>query len=62
MGLILVSHDLAVMAQVTDRVAVMQQGEIVEQGVTRQLLRHMQHPYGRALLAAAELQPKRSVP
>jgi peptide/nickel transport system ATP-binding protein len=61
MGLILVSHDLAVVAQVTDRVAVMQQGEIVEQGVTRQLLRHMRHPYGRALLAAAELQPKRGV-
>jgi peptide/nickel transport system ATP-binding protein len=50
-------------AQVTDRVAVMQQGEIVEQGVTRSIAAyHMQHPYGRALLAAAELQPKRSVP
>jgi peptide/nickel transport system ATP-binding protein len=62
MGLILVSHDLAVVARLTDRVAVMQQGEIVEQGVTRQLLRHMRHPYAKALLAAAELQPKRSVP
>ena len=62
MGLILVSHDLAVVAQVTDRVAVMQQGEIVEQGATRQLLHHMQHPYGRALLAAAELRPKLALP
>jgi peptide/nickel transport system ATP-binding protein len=60
MGLILVSHDLAVVAQVTDRVAVMHQGEIVEQGATRQLLRHLQHPYGRALLAAANLPPKRA--
>jgi peptide/nickel transport system ATP-binding protein len=59
MGLILVSHDLAVVAQVTDRIAVMHRGEIVEQGATRQLLRHLQHPYGRALLAAAQLTPKR---
>src|SRR5271156_5506449 len=59
MGLILVSHDLAVVAQVTDRIAVMHQGEIVEQGATRQLLRQLQHPYGRALLAAAQLKPKR---
>jgi peptide/nickel transport system ATP-binding protein len=62
MGLILVSHDLAVVAQVTDRIAVMHQGEIVEQGATQQLLHHLQHPYGRALLAAAQLKPKRSLP
>jgi peptide/nickel transport system ATP-binding protein len=62
MGLILVTHDLAVVAQVTDRVAVMHRGEIVEQGATQQLLRHLQHPYGRALLAAAELAPKRGTP
>jgi peptide/nickel transport system ATP-binding protein len=59
MGLILVSHDLAVVAQVTDRVALMHHGEIVEQGATAQLLNHLQHPYGRALLAAAELNPER---
>jgi peptide/nickel transport system ATP-binding protein len=59
MGLILVTHDLAVVAEVTDRVAVMHEGEIVEEGATRQLLRHLQHPYGKALLAAADLQPKR---
>ena len=58
MGLILVSHDLAVVAQMTDRVAVMQQGEIVEQAATGRL-QQMQHPYTRALLAAAELPPKR---
>jgi peptide/nickel transport system ATP-binding protein len=61
MGLILVTHDLAVVAQMTDRVAVMHQGEIVEQGSTRLLLRQLQHPYGRALLAAAELKPKRRI-
>jgi peptide/nickel transport system ATP-binding protein len=62
MGLILVTHDLAVVAQVTDRIAVMHQGEIVEQGATQPLLRHLQHPYGRALLAAAQLQPQRGRP
>src|SRR3984893_12187913 len=62
MGIILVTHDLAVVAQVTDRVAVMHRGEIVEQGATQQLLREFQHPYGRALLAAAELKPKRAAP
>jgi peptide/nickel transport system ATP-binding protein len=62
MGLILVTHDLAVVAQVTDRVAVMHRGEIVEQGATQQLLRQFQHPYGRALLAAAQLKPKPAAP
>jgi peptide/nickel transport system ATP-binding protein len=55
MGLLLVTHDLAVVAEMTDRIALLHQGEIVEQGATQQLLRHMQHSYGRALLAAAEL-------
>jgi peptide/nickel transport system ATP-binding protein len=43
----------------TDRVALMHQGEIVEQGATQQLLHHLRHPYGRALLAAAQLKPER---
>jgi peptide/nickel transport system ATP-binding protein len=62
MGLILVSHDMAVIAQVTDRIAVLHQGEIVEQGATRETLRHLRHPYARALLAAAEPTPKRRSP
>ncbi len=62
MGLILVSHDLAVIAQVTDRVAFMSEGAIVEQGPTIETLRHLRHPYARALLAAAELAPKRRAP
>src|SRR5271168_1544623 len=61
MGLILVSHDLAVIAQLADRVAVMQEGRIVEQGATAQVLRDSQHPYTAALLAAANLQSKRGV-
>jgi peptide/nickel transport system ATP-binding protein len=59
MALLLVTHDLAVIAQLTDRVAVMQQGEIVERGSTAQILHHARQPYTRALLAAARLQPKR---
>jgi peptide/nickel transport system ATP-binding protein len=59
MGLVLVTHDLAVMAQLADRVAVMHQGEIVEQGATTELLLRPRHPYTAALLAAAALKPKR---
>jgi peptide/nickel transport system ATP-binding protein len=62
MGLILVTHDIAVLAQMTDRLAVMHEGEIVEQGATEQLMRDMSHPYGKALLAAARLQPKHGTP
>ncbi|HEY2145946.1 MAG TPA: ABC transporter ATP-binding protein, partial [Steroidobacteraceae bacterium] len=61
MGLILVTHDLAVVAQRADRVAVMQRGEIVEQGKTEEIIRRPQHPYTRALLTAASLTPKRSL-
>jgi peptide/nickel transport system ATP-binding protein len=60
MGLILVTHDLAVIAQLADRVAVMQAGEIVEQGATADFLHRSHHPYTAALLAAATLAPKRS--
>jgi len=59
MGLILISHDLAVIAQLADRVAVMQAGQIVEQGATPQVLRDPKHPYTAALLAAAKLPSKR---
>ncbi|WP_238368489.1 dipeptide ABC transporter ATP-binding protein [Mesobacterium pallidum] len=52
MGLILISHDLAVVAQRTDRVAVMYGGEIVEQGTARDVLFDPRHDYTRRLLAA----------
>jgi peptide/nickel transport system ATP-binding protein len=60
MGLILISHDLAVVAQLANRVAVMHQGEIIEEAATVQLLRHPRKPYTAALLAAARLTPKRA--
>ncbi len=59
MSLLLITHDLAVVAGMADHVAVMQEGEIVEQGPTEQLFRRMRHPYTRALLAASGHAPER---
>jgi peptide/nickel transport system ATP-binding protein len=61
-AVILVSHDLAVISQVTDRIAVMEGGKIVEQLSSRDLMRGVHHPYTEALLAAARLAPKRASP
>ena len=53
MGLILISHDLALVAEYCDRVAVMYEGKIVELGAAQQVLQHPQHDYTRSLLQAA---------
>ncbi len=53
MGLLLITHDLAVVADVADKIAVMQNGRVVESGATRHLLANMQHPYTKALFAAS---------
>ena len=52
MGMVIVTHDLGVAAEVADRVAVMYAGQIVEQGPVRDILRHPAHPYTRGLLAS----------
>jgi peptide/nickel transport system ATP-binding protein len=52
MAMILVSHDLAVIAQNCERLVVMYGGMVMENGRTRDLLDHPAHPYTRALLAA----------
>jgi len=51
-GLILISHDLAVVARLADRVAVMRNGLLVEQGDTDDVLGSPSHPYTRSLLDA----------
>ena len=55
LSLLLVTHDLAVVADTCDRVLVMYGGEIVESGPTEQVLRDPRHPYTRALLAVASI-------
>jgi peptide/nickel transport system ATP-binding protein len=52
-----VSHDLAVVAQIADRIVVLKGGEVQEVGTTDQILNAARHPYTRQLLAAFE--PKR---
>ncbi|AZO79957.1 MULTISPECIES: ABC transporter ATP-binding protein [unclassified Bosea (in: a-proteobacteria)] len=52
MGVIFVTHDIGVAVEVSDRLAVMYAGQIVETGTVRELLRDPRHPYTRGLLAA----------
>lgn len=53
MGTLYISHDLSVVAEVADRVAVMHRGQIVECGEVQQLFRNPQHPYTQHLLEMA---------
>ena len=50
-----IAHDLAVVERLADRVAVMRQGRIVEQGPATQVLGAPEHEYTRTLLASATL-------
>ncbi len=52
MSILFISHDLAVVAQLCDRVSVMRDGSLVEVGTTAAVLREPSHPYSRSLLAA----------
>ncbi|MFJ3905944.1 ABC transporter ATP-binding protein [Streptomyces sp. NPDC090025] len=51
-GLLMISHDLAVLADTCDRLAVMYAGRVVEEGPARAVYEAAAHPYGRALSAA----------
>ena len=51
MGLMFITHDLALVGEVADRVAVMYAGQVVEEGVAAAVLAEPRHPYTRALLA-----------
>ena len=52
MGLILITHDLAVVSQVTEKIAVMYAGKIVETGPTEDIINNPQHPYTKGLIKA----------
>jgi peptide/nickel transport system ATP-binding protein len=62
MGMMLITHDLAVVAGNADRIAIMQRGEVVEAGETLDVFRNMQHPYSKALFAASSHLPPRTPP
>ncbi|MCW2601274.1 MAG: putative ATP-binding component of an transporter protein [Frankiales bacterium] len=54
LALLVVSHDLAVVAQLCDEVLVMREGHVVEQGPTTEVLQHPRHEYTRMLIAEHE--------
>jgi len=53
MSILLISHDLGVVAEICDRVAVMYRGKLVEEAPARQLFTNPKHPYTRLLLESA---------
>lgn len=59
MGLILITHDLAVVSQVTEKIAVMYAGKFVEAGLTEAVIKEPKHPYTQGLIKAlpGSLQP-----
>ncbi len=64
MGVLFITHDLSVVAEIADRVAVMYKGKIVEQNTCKQLFSSPVHPYTKALLACRPLlqQPGERLP
>ncbi|MBF7955867.1 ABC transporter ATP-binding protein [Rahnella victoriana] len=52
MSVLFITHDMGVVAEIADRVVVMYQGKVVEQGSVTEIFANAQHPYTRALLAA----------
>jgi oligopeptide/dipeptide ABC transporter ATP-binding protein len=51
-SIMLITHDLGVVAQLCQRLVVMYAGEVVETGTTEEVLRHPMHPYTQALIGA----------
>ncbi|MFS4581450.1 ABC transporter ATP-binding protein [Phaeobacter sp. C3_T13_0] len=56
MGMVMITHDLAVVADMADHIVVMRKGEVVETGTTAQLLANRRHPYTQKLFAASNHQ------
>ncbi len=58
MAMLFITHDLNIVRKIADRVCVMKQGKIVEQGPVEEIFKNPQHPYTKALLAAEpKIQP-----
>ena len=53
LAMLFVTHDIALARKVSDRMAVMHKGRIVEEGATNEILIHPQHPYTRRLVDCA---------
>jgi peptide/nickel transport system ATP-binding protein len=53
MGVLIITHDLGVVAEIADRVVVMEKGELVETGTVRDVYKNPTHPYTKKLIGAA---------
>ncbi|MEH6494360.1 MAG: ABC transporter ATP-binding protein [Pseudomonas marincola] len=51
-GMLIITHDMGVIAEITDRVAVMYRGDLVEEGTTAKILGDPDHPYTKSLISA----------
>ena len=52
LGMLIITHDMGVISEIADRVAVMYRGRVVETGATAKILSHPDHPYTRSLISA----------
>ncbi|MCM2251660.1 MAG: ABC transporter ATP-binding protein [Ramlibacter sp.] len=61
-GVLFITHDFGVVAELADRIVVMRHGDVVEQAAAQELLQSPQHPYTRSLLAAVPHLPAEKSP
>ncbi|MDF1855357.1 ABC transporter ATP-binding protein [Pseudooceanicola sp.] len=59
MGMLMITHDLAVVAGMADEIVIMQRGRVVERGACPAIFSALKHPYSQALLAASSHHPDR---